>query len=325
MPVTARSLVFPLTCAFAANAAAQQEAPQETKTPTVEERLSALEKASGGDTMRAYWKDGLRFETQDKRYKFKLGGRIHYDVGFFDPDQDTKNAVEVGTTRIEDGSEFRRARIEMSGEVGDRVEWSAAYDFAGNGSANFRNLYAGLKDLPFGQLRAGQFKEPYGLEQITSSNNITFMERSLMNAFVPAFNAGVMVFESAADERVTWALGAFRSGADTGEVSKGDGEWATTARLTALPYAEKDGPDLVHLGVGLSRRSPTDDVITFSSKPEANLAPAYVSAATTPAETVGPNAWFLQLPAAPSSSAWHTSRGWPIDCGLPVYHASEVG
>ena len=42
MPVTARSLVFPLTCAFAANAAAQQEAPQETKTPTVEERLSAL-------------------------------------------------------------------------------------------------------------------------------------------------------------------------------------------------------------------------------------------------------------------------------------------
>jgi phosphate-selective porin OprO/OprP len=153
-------------------------------------------------------------------------------------------------------------------------------------------MYVGLKDLPFGNIRAGQFKEPYGLEQITSSNNITFTERSLMNALVPAFNAGVMVFDDFADERATWSLGGFRSASDAGEVSKGDGEWATTARVTGLPMYSEDGREFIHLGLGYSRRSPTQDGIAFSSKPEANLAPAYIgvnaagTAITVPAETV---------------------------------------
>jgi len=264
---------------------AAQEKPADKPQKSVEERLADLEKKAGGDAMRAYWKDGLRFESADKKYKFKLGGRIHYDGQFFDPDDETKTAVETGTNRIEDGTELRRARLELSGEVADKVDWALALDFGG-GSTNFRNAYAGIKDLPFGNVRAGQFKEPYGLEQITSSNNNTFTERSLMNALVPAFNAGVMVFDDFAKERATWAVGAFRTGPDSGgEVSRGDGEYAATARLTGLPLYSEDGRDYVHVGVGYSRRSPTNDSLSFSSKPEANLAPTYVSA-TVPTETV---------------------------------------
>ncbi len=274
---------FPALLALGVSSAAQDKAAEKPQK-SVEERLAELEKKSGGDAMRVFWKDGLRFESTDKRYKFKLGGRLHYDGQFSDPDSDTKSAVEVGPTRIEDGTEFRRTRFEMSGEVGERTEWAIAVDFAG-GTQNFRNVYAGIKDLPIGNLRAGQFKEPYGLEQITSSNNITFTERSLMNALVPAFNAGVMLFDDFADERATWAVGAFRSGADAGEVSRGDGEWATTARVTGLPLLSEDGGDFVHLGLGYSRRSPTNDSQTFSSKPEANLAPTYITA-TAAAETV---------------------------------------
>jgi phosphate-selective porin OprO/OprP len=255
-------------------------------TPTTEERLTALEEAVGkpsGTPMRVFWKDGLRFESADKGYKFKLGGRLHYDGQFFDADDETKSVVETGTNRIEDGTEFRRVRFEMSGEV-QRVDWAISVDFAG-GNANFRNVYAGVKDLPFGNVRAGQFKEPYGLEQHTSSNNLTFTERSLMNAFVPAFNAGVMVFDTAASERMTWAIGAFRTGSDSGEVSRGDGEYAGTARVTGLPVWGDEGRDFVHLGASYSRRSPTNDTVTFSAKPEANLAPSYVSA-TVAAEDV---------------------------------------
>lgn len=264
---------------------ATRTAAQDTPQKSLEERMTDVEKKLSGDFMRAQWKDGLRFETLDKRYKLKLGGRMHYDFAFFDPDSDTKSAVETGATRIEDGSEIRRARIEVSGEVGDAVEWATAVDF-GSGTTNFRNMYVGLKERLFGaSVRAGQFKEPYGLEQITSSNNILFIERSLMNAFVPSFNAGLMVFDALGSERMTWAIGAFRSASDAGEVSKGDGEWATTARITGLATIDEAGDDYVHLGLGLSRRSPTQDTITFSSKPEANLAPNYVTAAI-PAETV---------------------------------------
>jgi phosphate-selective porin OprO/OprP len=280
--------VVPLIALAAGRPALAQDPP--STPPTIEQRLATLETQMSApkpadDGMRVFWKDGLRMESADKRYKFRLGGRIHYDAGFFSPDDDTQAAVETGTTRIEDGSEFRRARIETSGEVADRVDWAASYDFAGSGAANFRNLYLGFKELPFGNLRFGQYKEPYGLEQQTSSNHITFIERSLMNSFVPAFNAGVMVFDNAAEERFTWAVGGFRTGTDNGEVSKGDGEYAVTARVTGLAMYRNEGKSLVHLGLSASRRSPTDDTLTFSAKPEANLAPAYVSV-TVPAETL---------------------------------------
>jgi len=275
-----------LTSSLFVGASAHGQEQEPKKTPTVEERLGALEKAKA-DSLNVFWKDGVRFESADKRYKFKLGGRIHYDTAFFDPDAATKagvestNATTGAKTRIEDGSEIRRARIELSGEVGDNVDWNTSYDFGG-GTANFRNIYVGLKEQLFGaSVRAGQFKEPYGLEQLTSSNHIMFMERSLMNAFVPAFNAGFMVFDSCAAERVTWALGTFRTGTDAGEVSNGDGEYAGTARLTGLPLMDEAGDDYVHLGLDYSLRSPTNDLQTFSSKPEANLAPTYVTTGTT--------------------------------------------
>ena len=195
-------LVLPCLSMLGVSSAAQEK-PADKPQKSVEERLADLEKKMSGDTMRVFWKDGLRFETSDKKYKFKLGGRIHYDGQFFDQDDETEAAVETTpTTRIEDGTEFRRVRLETSGEVAERVDWALAVDFAG-GSTNLRNAYAGIKDLPFGNVRAGQFKEPFSLESQTSSNNLLFTERSLAFAFVPHFNAGVMVFDTLAEERMT--------------------------------------------------------------------------------------------------------------------------
>ena len=278
-------IVTPCLLALGASPAAQEKAPDKPQK-SVEERLADLEKKSGGDALRAYWKDGLRFESADKKYKFRLGGRIHYDGQFFDPDDETKAAVETApTTRIEDGTELRRVRIETSGEVSERVDWALAVDF-GSGSTSLRGAYASVKDLPFGNVRAGQFKEPYGLEQLTSSNNLVFIERSVMNAFVPAWNAGVMLYDDFASERATWAVGGFRTGTDTSEVSTDDGAWAGTARITGLPYYAEDGKGFVHLGAGYSMRSPTNDTVTFSSKPEANLSPSYVSSGALAVEDV---------------------------------------
>ena len=264
-------IVSACVLALGALATAQDAKPQEAKPDakpdakpqkSIEERLAELEKKTGGDAMRVFWKDGLRFESADKKYKFKIGGRIHYDGQFFAEDKDTRAAVETGSTRIEDGTELRRARIELSGEVAERTEWALGMDF-GSGTTNFRNVYVGLKDLPFGNVRAGQFKEPYGLEQITSSNSEVFTERSLMNALVPAFNAGFMLYDDFANERATWAVGTFRTAPDTGEVSKGDGEWAVTGRVTGLPVYSDDGRDYVRLGAAFSRRSPMNSQ-TFS-------------------------------------------------------------
>ena len=312
------------------------------ETRSVEERLDALEghdkeqkelleKAAGGDTLRVFWKDGVRFESADKRYKFRIGGRIHYDVSFFDPDSDTQEAVETGTNRIEDGSQIRRARINFSGEVAERVDWMTAIDFGG-GNTNFRDVYVGASDFFFGDIRAGQYREPYSLEQLTSSNNVTFIERSLMDSLVPGRNAGVMIFDQPIEERMTWAIGAFRTGSDNGEVSRGDGEWSATARLTGVPVWGDEGRRYVHLGLASSYRNPTDDVVTISVRPEANLAPAYLQLTNLPADDfalVGAEAAWVQGPfslqgeyswatvEAPSDtgsdadfSAWYAQASW---------------
>jgi len=294
---------FPCTIAVAALGplAAGTLSAQEDKDPTFEARLSAVEKKlESGDqnqdknTMRAYWKDGLRIETADKRYKVRLGARLMYDAAFFDPDDETRSAVESGSTRIEDGTEFRRARIELSGEVPERIEWAAGFDFA-KGDVSFRKLYVGFKDLPIGNLRVGQMKEPFGLEQITSSKDTTFLERSLTSAAEPAYNAGVMVFDEIFDERMTWALGAFRAGPDNGgEISKGDSEWAETARVTGVPLMSEDGSSYVHLGFSASHRSTPDDMAVFKAKPESNLAPTFID---------------IDLPAS-DVLAWRPELAW---------------
>jgi phosphate-selective porin OprO/OprP len=243
--------------------------------PDVEVRLTEVEKAVEQKTeadakdFRVYWKDSLRFETNDGNIKLRIGGRIHNDWVWYSQDEDLE---WIGTPKapvfvdLEDGVEFRRARIYLSGEVGDNVEFKAQYDFAG-GAAAFKDVYVGLTNVPYvGGLRVGQFKEPFSLDELTSSNDITFMERALPNVFAPSRQTGLMVHGTALEERMTYAAGVFKSVNDYGN-GYDDGTYAYTARVTGLPWYEDEGRQLIHLGAAYSVRNP-DDPIRYRQRPE---------------------------------------------------------
>jgi len=94
---------------------------------------------------------------------------------------------------LEDGTEFRRARIHIGGTVYDNVFFLAMYDFA-DGDSDFNDVYMGLKDLPYvGRLKIGHTTEPFGMEELTYNKFTTFMERPLTSALVPGYNTGAMV------------------------------------------------------------------------------------------------------------------------------------
>jgi phosphate-selective porin len=159
------------------------------RVDAMEEKLTKVSASTAPkpEDMRVYWKDGLRFDSNDGAFKLKLGGRLHLD--FYGGDESDDLETVLGDTQA--GEMFRRAYLSLSGIVYNDFEFMAEYDFAG-GAANFRDVYLGMNNIPVvGQLKIGHFKEPFSLEELTSDNNMTFIERSIMNAFSPSRNTGV--------------------------------------------------------------------------------------------------------------------------------------
>ena len=159
-----------------------------------------------GNDFRVYWKEGIRMDSWDGDFKLKLGGRLMADFGWIDG-----SAIEgdLGTD-LEDGAEFRRARLYAAGDIYKELAFKLQFDFAG-GHAAAKDIYLKFKKVPVaGNVTVGHFKEPFSLEELTSSKYITFMERALPNAFAPGRNMGIMANDTLCDKRATWAVGLFR-------------------------------------------------------------------------------------------------------------------
>ncbi len=210
--------------------------------------------------LRPYWDGRLRMVTDDGRFNVQLRGRLHYDLAFWGH---KASDIEDNIVPLGDRTLFRRARLGTQGTLWGTMDYMAEWDFAEDDVA-VRDAYLQLKDMgPLGSLRAGHFKEPFSLEELTSSNNITFMERSLPVQFAPSRNFGFLLQNRALDGRMTWAAGLYDQGDENIH-----GDWAATARVTGTPYYVDDGDKLVHLGIAASQRGSGDDDIRYRARPE---------------------------------------------------------
>jgi phosphate-selective porin OprO/OprP len=86
-----------------------------------------------------------------------------------------------------------------------------------------------LEHIKPAQLRFGRFKQPFSLEELTSSNNIDFMERSYVNQLAPAKRLGVMLHGEPISG-LTYAVSRFQQGSS--QTSEGEG-MQSAARVTA--------------------------------------------------------------------------------------------
>lgn len=206
-----------------------------------------------------------KFETADGAYSFKVGGFAQVDAGVF---QDDKKDHP-------DGTNVRRARLNVSGTIAKDFKYKIENDFAGNASAltDVYLEYAGLKPT---SITIGQFKEPFGLETLTSDLFVDFAERASTNLFSPDRKIGVMVNSSGKlDPLGAWtaALGGFGSGTSS-TTSSDDEARDITGRITYAPIANKT--EVIHLGVAGSHRIPdsSTDSFSFSSRAENQLSSA---------------------------------------------------
>jgi phosphate-selective porin OprO/OprP len=238
---------------------------------------------------KAYWKNGLRIQRNDKLHSLTIGGRIMLDAAAIHQDNDITEHIVGGAAigRGGTGVEFRRARLFVSGTLYERLIFKAQYDFA-DGEADFTDVYMGLKGVPaLGTVRVGHFKQPFGLEQLTSSKYIVFMERS-GQAMEEGRNTGIGANNSILADRMTWAAGAFRVTDKFGDGFGSGSNYNVGLRLTGLPWAPEDETRLLHLGASYFHgfRNSADGQ-RFRQRPETHQASFYVDTGTIPSDGGG--------------------------------------
>jgi phosphate-selective porin OprO and OprP len=170
-------------------------------------------------------------KSADDNFRLELGGRLHADYA----------APEDGTRTLTGsklGSQFlvRRARLEVDGSLYRWVGFKIEADFTEG--VSLKDAYLDLRFFPELRFRAGQFKVPFSLEELTSSRFIDFVERSLVNELAPARDRGAMLYGDLMQGLVSYSVGGFNgTGEDT---SDNNSDKDLAARLAFTPFRTSD-------------------------------------------------------------------------------------
>jgi phosphate-selective porin OprO/OprP len=204
-----------------------------------------------------------------KELEVKIGGRVYQDWGWFSGDDNA-----IAAFGYDSGTEYRTARFSAEAIYWGHVKGKAEVDWS-DGKVVFKDVYMELMGLPF-NITVGHFKEPFSLEELTSSRFVTFMERASINqAFVPSRNAGLQFSANLADKMIYFAVGAFKEIGDFPNnltVNGAEDLWAITARLAASPVYNEETKTVVHLGVAFSSRDFGDNAtMRYRSRPETHM------------------------------------------------------
>src|SRR5262249_20988324 len=77
----------------------------------------------------SFMSNGFVAETADKAFRFHFGGRLEYDNAWLTQDHNLLIGPDP-TTRFQDGSDFRRARLRADGAVWEFIQFAAEVSFA---------------------------------------------------------------------------------------------------------------------------------------------------------------------------------------------------
>ena len=207
---------------------------------TLEERVTKLEN-----------KMGLK-----KQGDVKVFGRLQFDKTWVSSDD-----TSLG---LQNSSKLRRGRIGAKGKVDGGWKYKAAIDFANNNS-NVKDAFIAKKLSEHEYIKIGQFKEPFSLEELTSSLSTTFMERASINGVVPGRKVGIGY--NTRIDNINIQTGIF--GDSIGTSSSSDDETnSATIRITNF---KNNNNATFHIGGAYRISEPSEDSVTYNIKPEASV------------------------------------------------------
>jgi phosphate-selective porin OprO and OprP len=162
-----------------------------------------------------------------------IGGLLQVQAEFGD-----RGDTRFGTDN--DRFYLRRARINVSGRFLEEFDFRLEGDFGGT-LANTSALRAQLTDgfinwnrYPEANIRMGQFKTPFGFEQLFSDPRLITIERSLVNdRLTLSRQLGMQVGGDLLEKRVSYAAGVFNGNGANNNFNDDD-SFLSVARLAGV-------------------------------------------------------------------------------------------
>ena len=159
---------------------------------------------------------------------------------------------------------LRRARLNAAGRFLEEFDFRLELDLAGSLAATSA-LRAQMTDgfinwnrLPHANVRVGQFKTPFGFEQLYGDPRLYTLERSLVNdRLTLSRQIGVQVNGELLDRRLTYAAGAF-NGNGVNNNFNDDDRFLAVGRLAGVPWRGRLLGKSASWGVGGNVFSSTD-------------------------------------------------------------------
>jgi phosphate-selective porin OprO/OprP len=159
--------------------------------------------------------------------------------------------------------ELHRLRVGIDGEIFNRVQFSVerelteneadpAEEIIGSRKSVWKDYYLDVNLSDALQVRAGRFKIPFGVEQLTGISNLDFVFRTLDARYLaPARDRGVALHGRFFGRGLNYWAGWFEHDGDNARSSKiKGGDNTVAARLTGTPFKKIKAAALDNLEIG---------------------------------------------------------------------------
>lgn len=249
-----RVLITMLLAGVGAGSAAGQTAPPAAPSTAPQPPPTTVDASDGGVTIRS----GPNSLT--------IGARAQVRWTLDDREQADADTTGAGVGRADGAlSQFDvpRLRLALGGGVyRPWLRYSFQFDFSRTSGADASKIKDAFVEIrPEGRayrFQAGQFKVPFGLQQLTSSGRQQFVDRAITDGkFTPGRDMGVMASGSAAAQRVGYQVGLFNGSGESQPQTNRSHLWAGRVFVNPLgAYSLAEGAveggsrPVLHVGAG---------------------------------------------------------------------------
>src|SRR6476659_6427956 len=180
-------------------------------------------------------------------FKLVLGGYIQMNL-----EDGEVSAFEgrFGQTALKDRFRLRRARINLTGDFAENFDFKIEGEFENSDGINANrtdfsgtDIYVNYHQFPEANVKVGQWKAPFGLEQLTPDPTLIIIERSLpTGAITPERQVGAQVWGKPftnlwpAQEGLLDQLAGIFKGNGTQVSRKDQNNFMYVGRLELLPW-----------------------------------------------------------------------------------------